>query len=1026
MICLLRRCDQHEVSHALTCHQAKNERNYAKFFSILRSPSTPYLFACLMFKHVAHMRKFAIYIIHKTYGGKSKEGTGIQDSYPLKRLTSLLCFEDDEESRAACAHYNITVEEDERGKETIFWKRTSFREPKDPEKGNVIPLHPRKMLKTIESKLNGATRLAVCRGDTSGAGSSLSPDQVQLILSRKSASGRVSEKRIVSLLGKGQNNVFLQARQQQMEDARKKQEEMNQLKERERLLAITKELEERNRRQLEERKQRETEAIIRTARMEQERQSNQLKLEHEVQQRKQEELQAHQEAERQRKMEEERQAVLLREQEIRTREAAEQQRQQEEKRMKQLAAERRRQQLEREAEIMLANEERRKQELLRAQEVDRQHREAEALHALLETKKRLIASWKIGLWIARIVKTQRIRDARRINDSLSLLNSRSPIVSRHLLASSVTNVHPTVRSRQHIWCNQFENCFANVIFQMQNGTEFGKLDTLLLKNVCCKLESKFSSGNRTIALFKIAVIFPQPRSDIERRICTNILSWMQSRLTFFEVLTGYGLNNEVRIFIEDNLNMQPHTVTSDAVIFVVPPPWSDPTLDQFHDAKKLLEVVDDDVPRMLCIFHDSNDSKVVDKTSLNLCHVLAGQRDMIDYVEITSLNPQFLENTMRECVRFVSDMLSADAPRALERWSFIRIIFNSVSSILWNGALGSREDISLHATAVIRSVIGDITTVYGYLEQIENCWPSTEFLTAYSSIPSVPDYFGPNMDLPVNWISYSNGPSVESELLRYARMLSGPFSEVVESFVSDAPYDVRSNCQSMLDTGLVKRSLQAALLWRLQQDESHPDCQYLFLPEGVVSSAIDRGLASVLHSSPNYTGCSMSSHTLSEDENSWQGDLLPTRLPFVADTSNTNDFMEQIDGLPLCTPRSSQKVAAAKRSLGDVITPNGIHEPRLIQSVSLRSSESFLSRKKRQRISVLNEGEAVSMHLSESSSFTKKLEKLLHGSEVVDLIIGNGTSFLFEALEKAPPLITEFDGDQRDIRALKTNVPNYK
>jgi hypothetical protein len=63
--------------------------------------------------------------------------------------------------------------------ELIFWKASRFTIPKDEVKGVVIPLRPRKMLRTIESKLNGITRLAVCRGEASGDGSTLlqTPDR---------------------------------------------------------------------------------------------------------------------------------------------------------------------------------------------------------------------------------------------------------------------------------------------------------------------------------------------------------------------------------------------------------------------------------------------------------------------------------------------------------------------------------------------------------------------------------------------------------------------------------------------------------------------------------------------------------------------------------------------------------------------------------------------------------------------------------------------------------------------------------
>lgn len=40
-----------------TCGKAKKEYNYVRFFQILKSPTTPYLFGCIMFKYVELMRK---------------------------------------------------------------------------------------------------------------------------------------------------------------------------------------------------------------------------------------------------------------------------------------------------------------------------------------------------------------------------------------------------------------------------------------------------------------------------------------------------------------------------------------------------------------------------------------------------------------------------------------------------------------------------------------------------------------------------------------------------------------------------------------------------------------------------------------------------------------------------------------------------------------------------------------------------------------------------------------------------------
>merc|ERR1711957_659111 len=165
-----------------------NERNYALFFSILRSSSTPYLFACIMFKHVMVMRKIALYTMSKTFGIKQKDKENNihikSDEYPLSDLIRLLCFEDVKEALNTCQHYNITVKKIVKGdvagqllnemQYVVLWRHSSFGNRNDKEKKTKTILTVKKMVRTIESKLAGATRLAICRGDVSGPGATLS------------------------------------------------------------------------------------------------------------------------------------------------------------------------------------------------------------------------------------------------------------------------------------------------------------------------------------------------------------------------------------------------------------------------------------------------------------------------------------------------------------------------------------------------------------------------------------------------------------------------------------------------------------------------------------------------------------------------------------------------------------------------------------------------------------------------------------------------------------------------------------
>jgi hypothetical protein len=162
-----------------------------------------------MFSYVEEMRKWGLFTMSKTYGvrvkGKgststSSSGTntgtdqedgkdivGLDDVYPLHKLVEILCYQDLDEARAACQHYSLAVVEDHHhSKEyqgggggagpVVLWKASRFKEPRDPKKGTHLSLKPLKMVRTIEAKLQGATRLAICRGQVSGAGATLDSD----------------------------------------------------------------------------------------------------------------------------------------------------------------------------------------------------------------------------------------------------------------------------------------------------------------------------------------------------------------------------------------------------------------------------------------------------------------------------------------------------------------------------------------------------------------------------------------------------------------------------------------------------------------------------------------------------------------------------------------------------------------------------------------------------------------------------------------------------------------------------------
>jgi len=172
--------DSPEVQFALSVFIARCNNNYVQFFKLLKDQAS-YLQACIMFKYVETTRKSALFTMYRTYGNRTKTPDGgtssINDAYPLSNLVDILCFESVEECEHTCRHYGLFVENS-----FVFWKRSEFKPPVHPKTGSLLPCRPHKMLKTIESKLNGATRLHICRG---GANKPRDPEEIKREAERK-------------------------------------------------------------------------------------------------------------------------------------------------------------------------------------------------------------------------------------------------------------------------------------------------------------------------------------------------------------------------------------------------------------------------------------------------------------------------------------------------------------------------------------------------------------------------------------------------------------------------------------------------------------------------------------------------------------------------------------------------------------------------------------------------------------------------------------------------------------------------
>jgi hypothetical protein len=210
----------------------------------------------------------------------------------------------------------------------------------------------------------------------------------------------------------------------------------------------------------------------------------------------------------------------------------------------------------------------------------------------------------------------------------------------------------------------------------------------------------------------------------------------------------------------------------------------------------------------------------------------------------------------------------------------------------------------------------------------------------------------------------------------------------------------------------VKRCLQTALQWRMVMDESKSDCRYVHLPGGMIEEAIHRTISI-------YVG---------NHQNKWKN-AIPTERDVNVSTFLDRHVLEQIDLPPQETPNELEVTVYKRRASSDSFTPEAVQDQSstpLMSSASLTPETVLVSSQtKRRRITESSKApnrRNISKNVSESVSFTEKLKNLLHGSASIDLMIGDGKSFLSDALADAPPLITEIDDMKRIFKRKSFNI----
>ena len=1023
--------------YKISTSQAKKEYNYARFFSILRSPSTPYLYACIMFKHVEHMRKIAFKIMAKTFGARRKDTKeNMYDKYPLKTIVNLLCFEDEEEAREACKHYNITVREDttssnddsgvesESAVEMIFWRHADFKEPVDADKSTHLTLRPRKMMRTIESKLNGATRLAVCRGEVSGEGAALSKP----VATKRSSSAALSP----SLLKGRQHQQQQQLAEEERRNKERREKEAREELERQRLMKLAEErqrIEEAERRQKEQerieaekirkkflaRQQAAEEAQKKEELLARQHREMELAMKRAEEKRIAAEVAARAEAaEKRRKEEEERVRIVYEKEEARKLAIALEIEQQ-----KKLSFER----TEEKRRIRIAREEqerRQKEEARRLYELEiRREQEEEEHRIALEWEKKKDAAKKILAWL-RWRKRLRMRrygvdstrkSLKRIELTFSLPTmpwkqrcaSNSALMSKDALI--VQKNSPSQPSPIELFYR-----LGTVPKQSYNLCTL-MIDKLLdIENEIMKVKSSATNlsldsyGDRCVLLYKLAVIVPQPAEQEEADISEVLRMWIASRLGFNQISTEQrkicnGTELELRCVVVDGSSNQEACESCDAVLFVIPPYSRTSQKKEIDHQSSLLvpslQWIHNSTPFMVMNFDDGSSFASNVLMEVFGKHEQRHQAASIMAVETTEDNLDAIESALFSCCntliekyaeKLFSRHVQFSTVPLVQKVSVLQLGTKCILDALWNVQI----DTKVHPKKMVNSKMLDLcqAALHGLVTALESLgkqvaagplsvWPPTEFVEIQDRCgEAVPEYFSDSSWLPINWQSslmHSNLEALVRELFSGLYNSSCVHTAVV-TITKNAPRDVQYRCEVLLWKKQYKKCLETALLWqeKVKNAENMNTQNYMvYVPENKINLVFDQALENVAETVCSVNEMDKSLLALTHDLNSGI---------HQTDICHREEYSCE-EGIYVASP-------VIKKLESNVEQKHTFSCKRHVDDNGDNFNEMPKDRKAKRRRPI-REAKSLSLQQKQSKEFTANLEALLNGEMTLDVNVGD-------------------------------------
>ena len=893
-----------------------------------------------MFKYVETMRKTAFRIMSRTFGVRRKDtGESIYDHYPLQDLVHLLCFENLEEARNACEHYNITVksmkvsEDSDQAFDIVFWRKTDFKEPRDPEKGTLLHLTPWKMNRVIESKLGGTTRLGICRGEVSGAGVTLDPSFSVANTKRLEEAAKLREEK--------------RAKQQlALEEARRKELLLKKKLEMEKILKEKKAREERERLN--------KIAQIKAAGDEARKREQEIALQKQERER---EEQRRRELEQQRKLQEEeelRQRQIKEERAKKERIAQEEQRKRDEEARKLKEEQERQERVRKEAEAKRLREEEEarlrklEEERLRKAELERKRQlEQERIRkAKEEEEKRIEAEWRAKTDLARkllvMKKLASVLDMKRGSKdaTMTTIESLNLLRAKPIDLSSLQNEAKVIdTSFRESLGNQSLN---SLLYKAGTDTTsripvekmlFESMETMNSFNSIAQMKLHPREA-KNVVLLQIGILIDRSRESIDLDL---VRMWIDHRLQLNQVHILSSNTNEVRCQCSCFDSMEDAYSHCDAMLVI---------LADENSSSSLGSSIMGSTPVYSFSLEDCSSPMQLDKKLWNGCNSLVksfansikdpsniGQLRIIEKHTLSSLSATILRKSLQSFANdyALTSKLSSQIQR-LEKDIYI-------------------QDLILHCINAL---------VYLF----ENICNLSETKTAPQQVffdeSELLGYFDEDEGLPYDWQMTLIASRLQDALWNTFPSLlqeEPSLDEFLSDILSNSPLHVQQECARLHSEGNLVECLDAGLRWKESQTYSKDSLsQYtLYLPAGRPLVLMEHYLASRI-----------------------QPKDIEARVVYEYDNAEElNEGLDQIEDNRL--EEEDNEVQDENQDPYDLAYPSSSTKRQL--TVTEQDNNVFTTKKKRNKVD--------SEELIQSREFTSNLERIANDTSGIQDVIGN-------------------------------------